>query len=149
MAASPLYEIKWLRVILDEAHVIRDPKTRQSMAASLLEAERRWCITGTPFQVRIPCVCVCVFVCVCVCVCLCVLVHTSLSWTWFANWCRHCARNVDLTEQDRGRIRSAPLPQTAALRYAQVVDQHHYEGTIHLLFNDSDCGSAGYINHLR
>jgi SNF2 family DNA or RNA helicase len=38
------------RVILDEAHAIRDRTTRQSRAACSLNAERRWAVTGTPFQ---------------------------------------------------------------------------------------------------
>jgi len=50
---SPLFQIKWLRVILDEAHVIRDHKTRQSQAAAALHAERRWAVTGTPFQNKV------------------------------------------------------------------------------------------------
>jgi SWI/SNF-related matrix-associated actin-dependent regulator of chromatin subfamily A3 len=33
--------------------VIRDRGTRQSKACLALEAERRWCLTGTPFQNKI------------------------------------------------------------------------------------------------
>jgi hypothetical protein len=40
----------FLRVILDEAHQIRNPKTRTHKACMLLRAERRWCLTGTPMQ---------------------------------------------------------------------------------------------------
>jgi len=47
---SALQQIHWFRIILDEAHIIKDDKTIQSMAACSLEAERRWCLTGTPIQ---------------------------------------------------------------------------------------------------
>jgi len=50
---SPLFALKFLRVVLDEAHTIRDRKTRQARACHALKAERRWCITGTPFQNKI------------------------------------------------------------------------------------------------
>jgi len=50
---SPLFRIKFFRVILDEAHCIRDTKTRQSRAALALNCERRWALTGTPFQNRV------------------------------------------------------------------------------------------------
>ncbi|XP_038203324.1 helicase-like transcription factor isoform X2 [Arvicola amphibius] len=47
---SPLHSIKWLRVILDEGHTIRNPNAQQTKAALDLEAERRWVLTGTPIQ---------------------------------------------------------------------------------------------------
>jgi len=50
---SSLYSMKFLRVVLDEAHIIRDRKTRQCKACLALKAERRWCITGTPFQNKV------------------------------------------------------------------------------------------------
>jgi len=43
-----LYSVKWRRIILDEAHGIRNPKSVKSVAAAHLEAESRWCLTGTP-----------------------------------------------------------------------------------------------------
>ncbi|GAB2274661.1 DNA repair protein rad5a [Dionaea muscipula] len=45
-----LYSIRWFRVVLDEAHTIKSPKSQISMAAASLTADRRWCLTGTPIQ---------------------------------------------------------------------------------------------------
>lgn len=45
-----LYSVRWLRVVLDEAHTIKSPKSQVSMAAASLAAGRRWCLTGTPIQ---------------------------------------------------------------------------------------------------
>ncbi|CAB5347149.1 unnamed protein product [Rhizophagus irregularis] len=47
---SGLFAIKWLRVILDEGHIIRTRSTKQSIAACNLDAERRWILTGTPIM---------------------------------------------------------------------------------------------------
>ncbi|KAK7472758.1 hypothetical protein VKT23_000868 [Stygiomarasmius scandens] len=44
----PLFEVKWKRVILDEGHSIRNPKTKMAKAACGLEAQRRWVVSGTP-----------------------------------------------------------------------------------------------------
>ncbi|KAL7750815.1 hypothetical protein RI367_003772 [Sorochytrium milnesiophthora] len=49
-ARSPLHQIKWRRVVLDEGHNIRVKSTRQCTAACGLTAERRWVLTGTPIQ---------------------------------------------------------------------------------------------------
>ncbi|KIO29735.1 hypothetical protein M407DRAFT_226612 [Tulasnella calospora MUT 4182] len=43
-----LFGVKWKRIILDEGHNIRNPKTKTSQAICELEAERRWVVTGTP-----------------------------------------------------------------------------------------------------
>ncbi|CEN61887.1 hypothetical protein ASPCAL08534 [Aspergillus calidoustus] len=47
---SQLYEAQWFRLVLDEAHNIRDQSTRQFRAMSSLPAKFRWCLTGTPIQ---------------------------------------------------------------------------------------------------
>ncbi|EXJ77918.1 hypothetical protein A1O3_09077 [Capronia epimyces CBS 606.96] len=52
-SANPLNQLKWFRVILDEAHTIREQKAIQSQAIYSLEAQRRWCLTGTPIQNRL------------------------------------------------------------------------------------------------
>ncbi|CAN1193201.1 DNA repair protein RAD5A [Linum perenne] len=45
-----LYSVHWSRVVLDEAHTIKSSKSRISLAAAGLIADRRWCLTGTPIQ---------------------------------------------------------------------------------------------------
>jgi len=42
--------MNWKRVILDEAHLIKNPKTAVAKASFALNAEARWCLTGTPLQ---------------------------------------------------------------------------------------------------
>ncbi|KAJ4313267.1 hypothetical protein N0V84_009495 [Fusarium piperis] len=47
---SPLHQIGWYRVVLDEAHIIRRPTTTFYRACNSLDAGSRWCLTGTPIQ---------------------------------------------------------------------------------------------------
>ncbi|PWN31852.1 uncharacterized protein FA14DRAFT_162702 [Meira miltonrushii] len=50
---APLYAVDWLRVILDEAHHIKNKATKNSRACRDLTARRRWCLTGTPIVNRL------------------------------------------------------------------------------------------------
>ncbi|KAJ3480104.1 hypothetical protein NLI96_g8578 [Meripilus lineatus] len=43
-----LFMVKWKRIILDEGHNIRNPKTKMAQSVCGLEAERRWVLSGTP-----------------------------------------------------------------------------------------------------
>ncbi|KAN0060342.1 DNA helicase rad5 [Thecaphora frezii] len=50
---APLFAVEWLRVILDEAHHIKNRNTRNARACCDLVARRRWCLTGTPIVNRL------------------------------------------------------------------------------------------------
>lgn len=47
---TPLHEIFWHRIVLDEAHIIKSSSTVQAKSAFEFEAVCRWCLTGTPLQ---------------------------------------------------------------------------------------------------
>lgn len=49
---SPLKRIYFRRVVLDESHSIRNPKTKSAQAVFELEARHRWAVTGTPVHNR-------------------------------------------------------------------------------------------------
>ncbi|PKU38521.1 hypothetical protein llap_11172 [Limosa lapponica baueri] len=51
---SPLHKVKWLRIVLDEGHTIRNPNAQQTKAALNLEGHRRWILTDnkTPEELR-------------------------------------------------------------------------------------------------
>ncbi|CAN6617417.1 hypothetical protein TRVA0_007S00276 [Trichomonascus vanleenenianus] len=48
--AGPLFDKQWWRVILDEAHTIKNQDSKTAKAAFLIKSDRRWCLTGTPVQ---------------------------------------------------------------------------------------------------
>jgi SNF2 family DNA or RNA helicase len=43
-------QVKWLRVVLDEGHFIRNASTKQSKACADIPARALWVVTGTPIQ---------------------------------------------------------------------------------------------------
>jgi len=47
---SPLWNIQWDRLICDEAHHLRNAKTKICRGASRIQADIKWMVTGTPIQ---------------------------------------------------------------------------------------------------
>lgn len=47
---SVIFDVEYWRVVLDEAHQIKNKATRTSQACRDIKAKRRWALTGTPIQ---------------------------------------------------------------------------------------------------
>ncbi|KAF8065081.1 SNF2 family DNA-dependent ATPase [Lyophyllum atratum] len=47
---SALFHVPWWRIVLDEAHNIKNEKTKGAIACCELNGKFRWCLTGTPMQ---------------------------------------------------------------------------------------------------
>ncbi|KAG6865601.1 hypothetical protein C0991_001025 [Blastosporella zonata] len=47
---AAIFGVKWWRIVLDEAHNIKNYKTKGAVACCELQAKFRWCLTGTPMQ---------------------------------------------------------------------------------------------------
>lgn len=50
---SPLHSTHWHRIVLDEAHNIKERSTNMAKAAFELDGDYRWCLSGTPLQNRV------------------------------------------------------------------------------------------------
>ncbi|OEL34554.1 ATP-dependent helicase rhp16 [Dichanthelium oligosanthes] len=50
---SPLHSVRWERIILDEAHFIKDRRCNTARAIFELESEFKWALSGTPLQNRV------------------------------------------------------------------------------------------------
>lgn len=47
---NPLALLHWHRIVLDEAHLIKNRLSRTTKAIFSLKGRRKWCLTGTPVQ---------------------------------------------------------------------------------------------------
>ncbi|KAF9453312.1 hypothetical protein P691DRAFT_658741 [Macrolepiota fuliginosa MF-IS2] len=47
---NALFQIKWFRIVLDEAHNIKNHNTKGAIACCELKGHFKWCLTGTPLQ---------------------------------------------------------------------------------------------------
>ncbi|KAK9267858.1 hypothetical protein L1049_010295 [Liquidambar formosana] len=45
-----LHSVKWLRIILDEAQIMKDRRSNTTIAINALESSYKWALSGTPFQ---------------------------------------------------------------------------------------------------
>ena len=47
---TPLHQVKWSRIVFDEAHHLRNAKTSLYISTRLLSSKIRWLVSGTPVQ---------------------------------------------------------------------------------------------------
>ncbi|XP_057247725.1 ATP-dependent helicase rhp16 isoform X3 [Beta vulgaris subsp. vulgaris] len=50
---SALHSVKWERIVLDEAHYIKDRRSNTARAVLALESSYKWALSGTPLQNRV------------------------------------------------------------------------------------------------
>ncbi|KAG8080406.1 hypothetical protein GUJ93_ZPchr0007g3474 [Zizania palustris] len=50
---SPLHLVRWERIVLDEAHFIKERRCNTAKAIFALESEYKWALSGTPLQNRV------------------------------------------------------------------------------------------------
>nr|GEW52970.1 DNA repair protein RAD16-like [Tanacetum cinerariifolium] len=50
---SSLHSVKWTRIILDEAHYIKDRRCNTTRSVFSLESSYKWALSGTPLQNRV------------------------------------------------------------------------------------------------
>ena len=50
---SALHEVKWRRIILDEAHSVKDRQSNTAKAVFQLKSKYKWAMSGTPLQNRV------------------------------------------------------------------------------------------------
>ncbi|KAJ3017989.1 hypothetical protein HKX48_003239 [Thoreauomyces humboldtii] len=47
---GPLFDVKWFRIVLDEAQTIKNKTTKSAIGCCELSAQLRFCLSGTPIQ---------------------------------------------------------------------------------------------------
>ncbi|XP_021745946.1 DNA repair protein RAD16-like [Chenopodium quinoa] len=50
---SALHSVKWERIVLDEAHAIKDRRSNTARAVLALQSSYKWALSGTPLQNRV------------------------------------------------------------------------------------------------